>query len=409
MAVESMRGVKRSIRIEMIERYKRVYAEVNLDAVHYNMEQMRQKIRPGTRIMGIIKADGYGHGAVQIGRELETLDYVSGYGVATAEEAFILREAGLQKPILVLGYTFPYAYEEMIEKEIRPAVFRYDTLEELNTCAVKRGKKAKIHIKVDTGMSRIGVRPDESGIQFLKKALSYEALEVEGIFTHFAKADEADKTAAFDQIDRMSRFLEDVETETGYRIPIRHCSNSAGILEIPEANMDMVRAGITLYGLWPSEAVNRNSISLRPLLSLKSCIVCVKEVDAGTQVSYGGTYTAGKNMRVATIPVGYGDGYPRGLSGKGHVLICGKKAPILGRVCMDQFMVSVEAIPEAGEGTEVTLIGEDGEERITIEELGALSGRFNYELACSLGKRIPRVYVKNGRIIDTKDYYKDFG
>lgn len=392
----------------MIERYKRVYAEVNLDAVHYNMEQMRQKIRPGTRIMGIIKADGYGHGAVQIGRELETLDYVSGYGVATAEEAFILREAGLQKPILVLGYTFPYAYEEMIEKEIRPAVFRYDTLEELNTCAVKRGKKAKIHIKVDTGMSRIGVRPDESGIQFLKKALSYEALEVEGIFTHFAKADEADKTAAFDQIDRMSRFLEDVETETGYRIPIRHCSNSAGILEIPEANMDMVRAGITLYGLWPSEAVNRNSISLRPLLSLKSCIVCVKEVDAGTQVSYGGTYTAGKNMRVATIPVGYGDGYPRGLSGKGHVLICGKKAPILGRVCMDQFMVSVEAIPEAGEGTEVTLIGEDGEERITIEELGALSGRFNYELACSLGKRIPRVYVKNGRIIDTKDYYKDF-
>ena len=408
LAVESMRGVKRSIRIEMIERYKRVYAEVNLDAVHYNMEQMRQKIRPGTRIMGIIKADGYGHGAVQIGRELETLDYVSGYGVATAEEAFILREAGLQKPILVLGYTFPYAYEEMIEKEIRPAVFRYDTLEELNTCAVKRGKKAKIHIKVDTGMSRIGVRPDESGIQFLKKALSYEALEVEGIFTHFAKADEADKTAAFDQIDRMSRFLEDVETETGYRIPIRHCSNSAGILEIPEANMDMVRAGITLYGLWPSEAVNRNSISLRPLLSLKSCIVCVKEVDAGTQVSYGGTYTAGKNMRVATIPVGYGDGYPRGLSGKGHVLICGKKAPILGRVCMDQFMVSVEAIPEAGEGTEVTLIGEDGEERITIEELGALSGRFNYELACSLGKRIPRVYVKNGRIIDTKDYYKDF-
>lgn len=392
----------------MIERYKRVYAEVNLDAVHYNMEQMRQKIRPDTRIMGIIKADGYGHGAVQIGRELETLDYVSGYGVATAEEAFILREAGLQKPVLVLGYTFPYAYEEMIEKEIRPAVFRYDTLEELNTCAVKRGKKAKIHIKVDTGMSRIGIRPDESGIQFLKKALSYEALEVEGIFTHFAKADEADKTAAFDQIDRMSRFLEDVETETGYRIPIRHCSNSAGILEIPEANMDMVRAGITLYGLWPSEAVNRNSISLRPLLSLKSCIVCVKEVDAGTQVSYGGTYTAGKNMRVATIPVGYGDGYPRGLSGKGHVLICGKKAPILGRVCMDQFMVSVEAIPEAGEGTEVTLIGEDGEERITIEELGALSGRFNYELACSLGKRIPRVYVKNGRIIDTKDYYKDF-
>ncbi|MDE5931211.1 MAG: alanine racemase [Lachnospiraceae bacterium] len=391
-----------------MEQYKRVYAEVDLNAVHYNMEQMRQKLAPDTRIMGIIKADGYGHGAVQIGRELETLDYVFGYGVATAEEAFILREAGLHKPILVLGYTFPYAYEEMIEKEIRPAVFRYDTLEELNTCAIKLGKKAKIHIKVDTGMSRIGIRPDKSGIQFLKKALSYEAVEVESIFTHFAKADEADKTSAAKQIDLMSQFLDDAETETGYRIPIRHCSNSAGILEIPEANMDMVRAGITLYGLWPSEEVSRDSISLRPLLSLRSCIVCIKEVEAGTQISYGGTYTARKNMRVATIPVGYGDGYPRGLSGKGYVLIGGKKAPILGRVCMDQFMVSVDDIPEAKEGMEVTLIGKDGGGEITMEELGTLSGRFNYELACDLGKRIPRVYVKNGVVSDTKDYYKDF-
>ncbi len=393
----------------MIEQYKRVYAEVDLDAVHYNMEQMRQKTAPDTRIMGIIKADGYGHGAVQIGRELETLDYVFGYGVATAEEAFILREAGLHKPILVLGYTFPYAYEEMIEKEIRPAVFRYDTLDELNACAERLGKNAKIHIKVDTGMSRIGIRPDESGLQFVKKALSCEALEVEGVFTHFAKADEADKTSAYRQIDLMSQFIDKAEADTGFRIPIKHCSNSAGILEIREANMDMVRAGITLYGLWPSEEVSRDSISLRPLLSLKSRIVCIKEVDAGGQISYGGIYTAEKNMRVATIPVGYGDGYPRGLSGKGCVLICGKRAPILGRVCMDQFMVSVEEIPEAEEGMEVTLIGKDQDEQITMEEIGALSGRFNYELACNLGKRIPRVYVKNGRITDTKDYYKDFG
>lgn len=392
----------------MIEQYKRVYAEVNLDALHYNMEQMHQKIAPGTRIMGIIKSDGYGHGAVQIGRELEQLDHVFGYGVATAEEAFILREAGLTKPVLVLGYTFPYAYEEMIEKEIRPAVFRYDTLEELKAAASKVGKKAKIHIKVDTGMSRIGIRPDESGLQFVKEALSCDAVEVEGIFTHFAKSDEADKTAAYKQIDLMSQFLNKIETETGFRIPLKHCSNSAGILEIPKANMDMVRAGITLYGLWPSEEVSRDSISLRPLLSLKSSIVCIKEVEAGAQISYGGTYTAEKKMRVATIPVGYGDGYPRGLSGKGHVLVCGKRAPILGRVCMDQFMVSVEEIPEAKEGMEVTLIGKDGGEQITMEELGALAGRFNYELACSLGKRIPRVYVRNGRITDTKDYYKDF-
>lgn len=391
-----------------IEQYGRVYAEVNLDALHYNMEQMRRKISPHTRIMGIIKADGYGHGAVQLGRELEQLSYVSGYGVATAEEAFILREAGLKKPILILGYTFPYAYEELIAKEIRMAVFREDTLEELSSCAAKQGKKAKIHIKVDTGMSRIGIRPDESGLQFVKKALSFEGIETEGIFTHFARADEMDKTSAEKQIDLMSQFIKRAETETGYRIPVRHCSNSAGILELERANMDMVRAGITLYGLWPSEEVRRDSISLQPLLSLKSRLVYVKEVEKGTQISYGGTYTAEKNMRIATVPVGYGDGYPRGLSGKGYVLVCGKRAPILGRVCMDQFMVSVEEIPEAKEGTEVTLIGKDGDERITMEELGALSGRFNYELACNLGKRIPRVYVKNGRITGTKDYYKDY-
>lgn len=392
----------------MIEQYARVYAEVDLEALHYNMEQMRRKISPNTRIMGIIKADGYGHGAVPLGRELEGIDYVFGYGVATAEEAFILREAGLKKPILVLGYTFPYAYEELIAKEIRTAVFRYDTLEELASCAKKQGKKAKIHIKVDTGMSRIGIRPDESGLAFIQKALSYDEVEAEGIFTHFAKADEVDKASAFRQIDQMSQFIETAEKKTGYRFPLKHCSNSAGILELERANMDMVRAGITLYGLWPSEEVSRDSISLHPLLSLKSRLVCVKEVEKGAQISYGGTYTAEKNMRIATVPVGYGDGYPRGLSGKGTVLICGKRAPILGRVCMDQFMVDVENIPEAKEGTEVTLIGKEGEDRITMEELGALSGRFNYEFACNLGKRIPRVYVKNGRVTDTRDYYKDF-
>ncbi len=257
-------------------------------------------------------------------------------------------------------------------------------------------------------MSRIGIRPDENGLQFIKKALSCERIEVEGIFTHFAKADESDKTSAGKQLDLMSQFIERAEKENGYRFPLRHCSNSAGILEIKEANMDMVRAGITLYGLWPSEEVSRNSISLHPLLSLKSRLVCVKEVEKGAQISYGGTYTAEKNMRIATVPVGYGDGYPRSLSGKGFVLVCGKRAPILGRVCMDQFMVSVEEIPEAEEGTEVTLIGKDGKERITMEELGALSGRFNYELACNLGKRIPRVYLKNGQVTDTKDYYKDY-
>ena len=394
--------------ITMLEKYQRVYATVDLDAICYNMEHMHANLKPGTRMIGVIKTDGYGHGAVPIGRELEKLDYVFGYAVATAEEASILRHAGLTKPILILGYTFPYCYEELIRQEIRPAVFRQDSIDELAECAAKLHKPAKVHIKVDTGMTRVGIRPDESGLAFVEKVLHTEGIELEGIFTHFARADETDKFCARMQLDRFRGFIRQIEETYDYSIPVKHCSNSAGIVELPEANMDVVRAGITLYGLWPSEEVSRNIVSLHPVLSLKSHIVYIKDVEAGVPISYGGTYITPKKMRVATIPVGYGDGYPRGLSNKGYVLIRGKKAPILGRVCMDQFMVSVEEIPDAKEGDEVTLIGTDGTEQITMEELGGLSGRFNYELACDLGKRIPRVYVKDGTVVSVKDYYEDY-
>lgn len=388
--------------------YMRVSAGVDLDAVLYNMEQMKNNIAPGTKIMGIIKADGYGHGAVAIGRELEKLDYIFGYGVASAQEAVILRKAGLAKPILILGYTFPDAYEELIDNEVRTAVFKYNTLEELSGSAAVLGKKAKIHIKVDTGMGRVGICPDDTGLEFVKKALAYDRIEVEGIFTHFAKADETDKAFTQKQIDQFSHFIKRIEKELNYEIPLKHCSNSAGIIEIGEANMDMVRAGISMYGLWPSGEVKRDIISLRPALSLKSHIVYIKQAKKGCPVSYGGTYITEKDMRIATIPIGYADGYPRSLSNKGYVLIHGKKAPIIGRICMDQFMVDVDGIPEAKEGDEVTLIGRDGKEQITMETLGDISGRFNYELACGLSKRIPRVYSKQGEIVYTKDYFQDF-
>ncbi|MGN1150896.1 MAG: alanine racemase [Lachnospiraceae bacterium] len=394
--------------ITMLEKYQRVYAAVDLDAICYNMEHMHANLKPGTRMIGVIKTDGYGHGAVPIGRELEKLDYVFGYAVATAEEALILRHAGLTKPILILGYTFPYCYEELIRQEIRPAVFRQDTIDELAACAARLHKTVKVHIKVDTGMTRVGIRPDESGLAFVDKVLHTEGIELEGIFTHFARADETDKSCARKQLDRFREFIRQIEKSFDYSIPVKHCSNSAGIVELPEANMDVVRAGITLYGLWPSDEVSRDIVPLKPALTLKSHIVYIKEVDEGVAISYGGTYVTPKKMRVATIPVGYGDGYPRGLSNKGHVLIRGKKAPILGRVCMDQFMVSVEDIPDAQEGDEVTLIGADGAEQITMEELGGLSGRFNYELACNLGKRIPRVYMKDGVMVSSKDYYEDY-
>ena len=393
---------------EKLESYQRVWAEVDLDAIWENMVHMKENIAENTKILAVIKTDGYGHGGVPIAKMLEQLDFMFGYAAATYEEAHVLREAGVKKPILILGYTFPYCYEELIREEIRPAVYRRDTVEELAAAAAKVGQKAKVHIKVDTGMGRIGITPDEEGLEFVRFLIEHPELEVEGIFTHFAKSDETDKTSANHQLELFQNFIDKIQTELGITIPVKHCSNSAAILEMPQANMDMVRAGITTYGLYPSEEVSKDIVPLRAAMSLYSHIVYCKTIHAGQSVSYGGLFTATKDTRVATIPVGYGDGYPRSLSGKGYVLIHGKKAPILGRVCMDQFMGDISEIPEAMEGDKVTLLGMDGTERITAEELGELSGRFNYEFVCDLGKRIPRVYIQHGEITEVRDYFENF-
>lgn len=393
---------------EKLESYQRVWAEVDLDAIWENMVHMKENIAENTKILAVIKTDGYGHGGVPIAKMLEQLDFMFGYAAATYEEAHVLREAGVKKPILILGYTFPYCYEELIREEIRPAVYRRDTVEELVAAAAKVGQKAKVHIKVDTGMGRIGITPDEEGLEFVRFLMGHPELEVEGIFTHFAKSDEEDKTSAYHQLALFQNFIDRIQTELGLTIPVKHCSNSAAILEMPQANMDMVRAGITTYGLYPSEEVSKDIVPLRAAMSLYSHIVYCKTIHAGQSVSYGGLFTAQKDTRVATIPVGYGDGYPRSLSGKGYVLIRGKKAPILGRVCMDQFMVDISEIPGVMEGDKVTLLGMDGTERITAEELGELSGRFNYEFVCDLGKRIPRVYRQHGEITEVRDYFENF-
>lgn len=393
---------------EKLESYQRVWAEVDLDAIWENMVHMKENIAEKTKILAVIKTDGYGHGGVPIAKMLEQLDFMFGYAAATYEEAHVLREAGVKKPILILGYTFPYCYEELIREEIRPAVYRRDTVEELVAAAANVGQKAKVHIKVDTGMGRIGITPDEEGLEFVRFLMGHPELEVEGIFTHFAKSDEEDKTSANHQLALFQNFIDRIQTELGLTIPVKHCSNSAAILEMPQANMDMVRAGITTYGLYPSEEVRKDIVPLRAAMSLYSHIVYCKTIHAGQSVSYGGLFTAQKDTRVATIPVGYGDGYPRSLSGKGYVLIRGKKAPILGRVCMDQFMVDISEIPGVMEGDKVTLLGVDGTERITAEELGELSGRFNYEFVCDLGKRIPRVYIQHGEITEVRDYFENF-
>lgn len=379
--------------------YQRGYVEVNLDHIIFNLDNMKRYIADNTKILAVIKTDGYGHGGIPIAKNIEYLDYLFGFAVATAEEAFELRDAGIRKPILVLSYTFPYAYKRFIEEDIRITVFRKDTLEELNKVAQEVGKRAKVHIKVDTGMGRIGISPNRAGEEFVENALQMSGIRVEGIYTHLACADEADTTSAMNQVTAFVNFVNCVENNNHTTIPIHHCSNSAGILQMKSANMDLVRAGITLYGLLPSSEVDTSSVRLKPALSLHSHVVYVKKLYPGQTVSYGSRFMAEKEMLVATIPLGYGDGYPRSLSSKGYVLICGKKAPILGRVCMDQFMVDVTHIPHVKEGDKVTLIGQNGEECITADFLGDLSGRFNYELVCDLNQRLPRVYIKNQEII----------
>lgn len=390
-----------------IETYRRVCAEVNLDALMENVRFMRAGMNPEAKMLAVIKTDGYGHGGIPIAKCLESLEYLYGFATATPEEAFLLRENGVQKPILVLGYSYAYAYERMAREGIRATIFEKSQLPELALGASKAGQPIRVHIKVDTGMGRIGITPDEDGLSFVREVMEYAkqgSLIVEGIFTHFARADEADKTHVTGQLTRFTAFAERMEREFALKGLMKHCSNSAGILELPEANMDLVRAGISLYGLRPSDEVLRGAEEMKPVLSLRSSIVYLKTIHAGQSVSYGGTFTAQKDTRVATVPVGYGDGYPRALSGPtGFVLIRGKKAPILGRVCMDQFMVDVSHIPEVAMGDVVTLIGTDGDERITVEQLGDLSGRFNYELVCDLGNRVPRVFVQGGRVIAAQD------
>ncbi len=371
--------------------HKRVYARINLDNIRYNYEQIEKAIRPGTKIMPVVKADGYGHGAYQIAKALSSYSTVYGYAVATIDEAIDIDKIGLEKPVLVLSYVSPGLFEEAIRRDIRLTVFDDETAFLLNECAAKLKKKAIVHIKVDTGMSRIGISADEEGLSFVQRTAGYDHLEIEGMFTHFARADEVDKTAVRYQIVRFTDFLEHVK-QKGIHIPVKHCSNSASIIELPEMNLDVVRAGIILYGLWPSDEVSKSRIDLRPAMEICSSISFIKDVPAGTQISYGGTYVTRKKSRIATVSVGYADGYPRNLSNKGVVLVKGKRFPVVGRVCMDQMMIDISGHDEIKRGDLVTLVGRDGDEYISMEDFASLSDRINYEAVCDIGKRVPRIY-----------------
>ena len=384
-------------------KYYRVYAEINLDAIVKNVDNLMALTKENTGALAVVKADGYGHGDVAVAKAVA--QKVTGYAVATLDEAVNLRENGVKKPILVLGYVDPYEFDILVSYEITATVFDVETAQLLADAARVQKKQAHCHIKVDTGMRRIGLEPNENGIAIVKQITALKELSADGIFTHFAASDETDKTSAEHQFKLFTDFTGRLEKE-GIHFTYRHCANSAAVIDMPQVDLDMVRLGIAMYGMYPSDEVKKEKVELFPALDLKSHVTMVKEIPAGEKVSYGGTFTTTRTTKLATVSVGYGDGYPRALSSKGYVLVRGQKAPIVGRVCMDQMMVDVTDIENVTRADIVTLIGKDGDAEITVEEIAALAGTFNYEFVCGIGKRVPRVYIRNGEMKETEYFEK---
>ena len=381
--------------------YRRVEADIDLDAIRYNVETVKA-LNPSDRMtLLVIKADAYGHGAVTIAKKMDDLaDY---YAVATVEEALELRAAEIIKPILILGYTDVSEYEKVIANDITVAMYDLEKAKILSDSAEKTGKKAKVHIKVDSGMSRIGFQCTEEDLDEAEKLAKLPGLDVEGIFTHYAKADYIDKSDAETQYKKFSWFVRSLE-ERGISFAIRHIDNSAGAMEIHSEGFDMMRLGIVIYGLYPSEEIDKN-VTIRPAMTLKAGVIHVKTLPAGRGVGYGWSYVTEKPTTVATVSVGYADGYPRALSNNGRVLIHGEYAPIIGRVCMDQIMVDVtEIADQVNVGDEVVLFGKQGKNTISIEEVAEPANSFNYEMACHISRRVPRVYFEGGKEIGFVDY-----
>ncbi len=370
------------------------YVNIDLDAISHNFQAISEKA--GVTVMAVVKADAYGHGAVPVARHLE--EKCAFFGVSSLSEALELRHAGIEKPILILGHSPVSAFPDLVRYDIRPAIFSLDDAQALSQEAQKQGKTAPFHLVVDTGMSRIGFQATEESADICTRIAKLPNLEIEGVFSHFATADEVDLKKAEAQAERFDLFCGMLK-DRGVTPKICHLDNSAGTMNF-RFHYDMVRAGIVLYGLYPSEDVPKDALPLQPAMSWHSRIAHLKWLPAGREISYGGTYTTEKDTRIATIPVGYADGYRRNLSGKFYVLIRGRKAPILGRVCMDQMMVDVTDIPGVQEGDDVVLMGEG----ISAEELAKAGDSFNYELVCSVSRRVPRQYIINGESVFTVDY-----
>lgn len=388
--------------------YDRVYALIWLDRIRHNMQEMRRVIPKETQLCGVVKADAYGHGAPAVAKAIDA--FVALYAVATVDEGILLRKHGVTKPILVLGVTPDRRVQDLLRFGIMPTIFTEAQAKVLAEQAEWTGVPVPVHFAVDTGMGRIGFAAEsEEALEEAVRIAQLPMIRVDGIFTHFATADEADKTMTMQQLARFTAFTEALE-QKGVHPRVKHCANSAGIVEGIGQNFDLMRAGITLYGVYPSEEVRHDTLSLQPAMELKAKVSFVKVVEKGATISYGADFCAPSKMEVATIPVGYADGYPRALSGKGAVLLHGKRCPILGRVCMDQFMVDVSGLG-VQVGDEATLLGRDGAAELTLQDFEA-AGCFSYEVLCNIGKRVPRVYMDEGAIVGLKDdndeMYADF-
>ena len=377
------------------------YVKIDLDVIARNFAAIQKKA--GVPVMAVVKADAYGHGAVQVARLLE--GKCAFFGVSSMLEALELRQGGLTTPILILGHTPPAAFADAIRLGIRPAIFRYSDALALSEEAEKQRVKAPFHFAVDTGMSRIGFQATQEAADICAKIAALPGLQPEGLFSHFATADCEDLSRSREQISRFDAF-DAMLKQRGIQIPIRHLDNSAGLMNF-DHHYEMVRSGIVTYGLYPSNEVSEDLLPLTPALSWHSRVTHVKLLEPGRQISYGGTFVTEKPTMVATVPVGYADGYRRCLSSRFYVLIRGKRAPILGRICMDQLMVDVTDIPNVQPEDPVVLVGKDGDEKITMEQISAEAYSFNYEFVCGISRRVPRIYCKSGRTVHEVHYLTD--
>ena len=373
-------------------RYHRCFVAVDLGAIEENLAQMQSHMAPGVKTMAVVKANAYGHGSIRVARHIEQkVDY---FAVAGMEEALALRNGGITKPVLILSYTDPVCYNDLIDNNIAATIYNEEEAKRLSAVAVSKGKKATVHVAVDTGMGRIGFAPTQQSADAVARIAQLPGIDLEGVFSHYACADSADKTDKNEQTQLFDRFIAMLQ-QRDLQIPIKHICNSAGAME-PDKQYDMCRLGIALYGLYPSGEMGRH-IQLRPAMEVVSHVVHVKDVPAGFKIGYGHIYTAPADRTIATVSIGYADGYNRCLTGVGYVLIRGKKAPVVGKVCMDLIMVDVTDIADVQTGDEAVILGRSGDAEVTAEELGEMSHSFHYEVICNYMSRMPRIYYHNGK------------